>query len=74
MARALLSNCRILMIYELPQDTPETFRKKVVNYLSNNKVDKTIILFSHSDAYDDIAGIIYRVNAGKVKLENVKKE
>ncbi len=73
LARALLSNCRILMIYELPQDTPETFRKKVVNYLSNNKVDKTIILFSHSDVYDDIAGIIYRVNNNKVKLEKVNK-
>lgn len=73
LARALLSNCRILMIYELPQDTPETFRKKIVNYLSNNKVDKTIILFSHSNAYDNIAGIIYHVNNGKIKLEKVSK-
>lgn len=73
LTRALLSDCRILMIYELPQDTPETFRKKIVNYLTAYKPEKTIILFSHSDAYDEIAGISYVVNKGKVKLEKIKK-
>ena len=73
LARASLSKCRILMIYELPQDTPESFRKKIIKFLQNYDVDKTIILFSHSDAYDDLAGITYVVENGKVKLERVKK-
>lgn len=73
LARALLSDCNILMIYELPQDTPETFRKKIVNYLKSNNVDKTIIIFTHSNAYDEIASLTYTVTKGKVKLEQAKK-
>lgn len=73
LARALLSNCRILMIYEIPQDTPESFRKKILKFLQSHDVDKTIILFSHSDMYDDVAELTYVVNNGKVKLEKVKK-
>ncbi len=73
LARALLSECNILMIYELPQDTPESFRKKIVNYLKDNKVDKTIIIFTHSDAYDEIASLTYTVVKGKVKLEKANK-
>ena len=69
LARALLSKCRILMIYELPQDTPESFRKKIIKFLKSYDVNKTIILFSHSDAYDDIAGLTYIVDNGKVKIK-----
>lgn len=73
LARALLSKCRILMIYELPQDTPESFRKKILKFLQSYDVDKTIILFSHSDAYDDIAELTYVVDNGKVSLHKAKK-
>ena len=72
LARALLSNCHILMIYELPQDTPESFKKKIVKYIKNNKLDKTVILFSHSDDYDEIAAKCYTVTKGKVKLNKNK--
>lgn len=74
LARALLSECQILMVYELPQDTPETFRKKIIDYLKSYKVDKTIILFSHSDAYDEIASVTYKVTNGKVKLYEENKQ
>jgi len=73
LARALLSDCNILMIYELPQDTPESFRKKIAKNLKNNKIDKTIIIFTHSDVYDEIASLTYRVHKGKVKLEQANK-
>ena len=73
LARALLSNCNILMIYELPLDTPESFKKKIVKYLKHYKTDKTIIIFSHSDAYNEIASTSYTVTKGKVKLEKSKK-
>ena len=73
LARAILSNCKILMIYELPSDTPESFRKKIVKFLTENQLDKTIILFTHSNSYDEIAGLTYVVENGKIKLEKAKK-
>ena len=45
LARALLSKCNILMIYEVPQDTDQAFRQNVVELLQKQKIDKTIILF-----------------------------
>ena len=73
LVRALLSDCNILMIYELPLDTPDSFRKKITKYLKNNEVNKTVIIFTHSNDFDDIGSILYRVEKGKVKLENAKK-
>ena len=67
LARAVLSNCKILMVYELPEDCPPIFRKKVKNLLKNYYIDKTIIIFSHSDVYDDISELIYEISNGKVK-------
>ena len=66
-ARALLTNCKILMIYEIPQDAPESFRKQIVKFLQKFNIDKTIILFTHSDDYDEIASSIYLVKNSKVK-------
>ncbi len=73
LVRAILSDCNILMIYELPQDSSDSFRKKIVKYLKNNKVNKTIIIFTHSDFYDDVASLCYIVSNGKVKPNNMKK-
>ena len=73
LVRAVLSNCKILMIYELPQDADDKLKKNIVNLLSKFDTEKTLILFSHSDDYDDIAGLVYEVNKGKVKLVKAKK-
>ena len=35
--------------------------------LKNYYIDKTIIIFSHSDVYDDISELIYEISNGKVK-------
>jgi len=67
LVRALLTNCKILMIYELPQDVPDSFRLKIVELIKKYNVDKTIILFTHSDDYDEIAEQIYTVRCGKVR-------
>ena len=67
LVRALLTNCKILMIYEIPQDTPSSFRKNIKNIVSKYNVDKTIILFTHSNEYDDVAERIYSVSQGVVE-------
>jgi len=68
LARAALSDCNILMIYELPQDVSEKFKKNIKKLLTQQEIRKTVILFSHSDDYDDIAETIYEVDNGVVKL------
>jgi len=73
LVRAVLSKCKILMIYELPQDADEKLKKNVVELLTKFDTEKTVILFSHSDDYDEIAGLVYEVNKGYVKLVKAKK-
>ena len=66
--RAMLSNCKILMVYELPEGVSKTFKTKVRNILSDPILSaKTLILFAHDDRYDDSADIIYTIENGKVK-------
>lgn len=76
--RAMLSNCKILMVYELPDGVSKTFKTKVRKILEDNILSaKTLILFTHDDKYDDIADIIYTINHGIVKninVKNIKKE
>lgn len=77
LVRALLTNCKILMIYEIPQDVPDAFRLKIVDLITKYNIDKTIILFTHTDDYDSIADVIYSVRYGrvrKVKAVKVKAE
>lgn len=66
LVRALLSDCKILMIYEIPQDAPENFRKHIAEFFEKFKIDKTIILFTHSNQYDELATTVYEVKNGKV--------
>ena len=65
--RALLSNCKILMIYELPQDASEEFRKYLKQFVTSYKIDKTLIFFTHSKEFDDVADALWEVKEGKVK-------
>ena len=67
-ARALLSNCKILMVYEIPSDAPEEFRKQIVKFLQDYFIDKTLILFTHSDDYDELAEVVYLIDKGNVSL------
>lgn len=73
LARAILSNCKTLMIYELPHDTPQEYQNKIIRLLTEFRLDKTIILFTHSDNYDFLADMIYEINNGKVKNIKVNK-
>ena len=71
--RAMLSNCNILMVYELPDGVSKTFANKVRNIISDPILStKTLILFTHTDRYDEFADIIYTIDKGKVKSVKVK--
>ena len=65
LVRAMLSNCKILMIYELPQNVPESFRHKIIKLITEFDTSKTIILFTHTNAYDEIAEVVYQIEEGK---------
>jgi len=67
LVRALVTNCKILMIYEIPQDTPSSFRKTIKHIISKFNIDKTIIMFTHSNEYDDVAERVYSVVQGQVE-------
>lgn len=73
MARSLLSNPSILMIYELPQDASPDFIyhfRKVIKKLAK---EKTIIFFTHSEEFDDIAGLVYEINGGNASVVQQQK-
>ena len=73
MARSLLSNPSILMIYELPQDASPDFIyhfRKVIKKLAK---EKTIIFFTHSEEFDDIAGLVYEINGGNASVVQKQK-
>ena len=67
LVRALLSDCKILMVYELPDEVPNLYRKNIERLISNHNLDKTIILFTHSNVYDKAAKCVYSVVKGQVK-------
>lgn len=72
LVRAVLSKCKILMVYEIPQDADERLKKNIIQLITKFDTSKTIILFSHSDAYDEYAGLVYEVKKGVVKLIKAK--
>jgi len=77
-ARALLTNCKILMIYEVPQVTSEYFKYHFEKVLQKIAIERTVILFTHSDEYDHLAKMVYEVKDGDVhfvaKANLVKSE
>lgn len=72
LVRAILSDCKILMVYEIPQDTDDKFRQYVVKLLKKHEINKTVILFTHSDDYDEIGELVYEVKKGVAKLIKAK--
>ena len=67
LARAVLSNSNILMIYEFPEDVTKALKNTVLTFIKTYCQHKTVILFSHSDFYNDIAEATFEVTNGKVK-------
>lgn len=72
LVRAALSDCKVLMIYEIPEDAPAHFRNNIKQLIKNNETNKTIILFTHSNSYNDIYDIMYCIEDGKIIDVKVK--
>ena len=70
--RATLSKCKILMIYEYPDDVSENFHKILQHIISTSEGSKrTLIFFTHKDDYDNLADMLYEIKNGKIKLAKV---
>lgn len=67
-ARAMLTNPNILLVYDIPQDFSDAQIEKLKKQLKRIVRDKTVIIFSHDDVFDDIARRIYKVKNGNVKI------
>lgn len=68
MVRALLSNCKILMVYELPQAVSEEFKQRFIGVLERIKLERTVIFFTHDECFDAFGDLVYTVNAGNVEF------
>jgi len=67
-ARAILSECEILALYEAPTSFTEKewFQlKSVLTYYTQNKM-RTFVLFSSSRMFDDVATKVIEINHGQV--------
>ena len=72
--RAALSKCKILMIYEYPDDVSDDFHILLKNIISTSENDKrTLIFFTHKNDYDNLADLMYEIKNGKVKMVKATK-
>ena len=74
LTRSLLTDCKILMIYELPKGISLTEKNKILSILKKLKEDKTIILFTFNDSLKDIAGAVVNIKNGKLAFSNYEKD
>lgn len=66
LARALLTGCNTILIYELPNSMTQQNKDKIAYILWQLSKKKTIILFNHDDSFAQISKTIYRIDNGKV--------
>ena len=66
LARALLTNPNIVMIYDIPQEFSASQIEKFKKILTKIAQDRTVILFCHDDSFDSIAQKIIKVKKGNV--------
>lgn len=73
--RAALSKCKVLMIYEYPEEVSPDFHTVLKHIIASSESDKrTLIFFTHKEDYDDLANMLYEIKDGKVKLVKVPKQ
>lgn len=67
--RAAMSNCKILMIYEYPEEVTPSFHITLQKIIAKSEPHKrTLILFTHKDDYDSLADMIFKIQNGKIKI------
>ncbi len=76
-ARALLSGCEIVALYEAPTSFNEREwlqLKSALNYYTENCL-RTFLVFSSSHSFDDVATKIIEINGGEVtKIKKIKND
>ncbi len=66
MARALLTNCTTLMVYELPNSLTKRDKEKIIMSILKISLNKTIILFSYNEELAPIAKTVYHIEDGDI--------
>jgi ABC-type bacteriocin/lantibiotic exporter with double-glycine peptidase domain len=75
LVRAGLSEAKILMVYEYPENVSKDFDETFKNIIATCETDKrTLIVFTHKDNYDDLADMIYEIKNNRVRLVKIKKQ
>lgn len=70
--RAALSKCKVLMLYEYPDDVTPDFHTTLQRIIATSEPNKrTLIFFTHKDDYDNLADIMYEIKNNKIKLVKV---
>lgn len=66
MARALLTNCETIMIYELPSSLTQKDKNRIIVAMEKISLSRTVIFFTYNKDYASIAKTIYTIEDGKV--------
>ncbi len=66
MARALLTGCKTLMIYEIPNSLTDEDKKRILKAIYMISQKRTVIFFTHDASYVPLAKVVYRVENGKI--------
>lgn len=69
LARLLLMNSEILVLYEFPNYLSSKDKESIKNILLKLHGKKTLIVFSANDDVADIADLVFEVERGKVNLD-----
>ena len=73
--RAALSKCKVLMIYEYPEDVSPDFHIVLRHIIATSESEKrTLIFFTHKDDYDSLADKLYVIENGKVHLSKLSSQ
>ena len=66
LAIASLMNSQIISIYEIPENLNSFEINEIKDTLRELVAHKTVILFTHSDIFDDIAAVTYTMENGQI--------
>ncbi len=74
--RAALSKCKVLMIYEYPEDVTPNFHTTLQKIIATSEPYKrTLIFFTHKDDYDNLADQLLKIEKGRIKeIKSIKKK
>lgn len=66
LARAILTDCEVLLVYETPSAMSKTDKLLLQRLIADLAKERTIILFTYGDLYDNVAKICYKIEQGQL--------